>query len=285
MNRLSIFILALFSVFFSHAQTRTLSLGIGTGITSSYTWDDGISKDPRYKDRYDIKFAPISLNYGLDFEGYGFFINPGIVNIGQNFYVTNTVGGQQGLRKISLSYINMPVAFKLHIIDLAFFKLSLTAGGSFAYLMKGKETVSHEEMKLAFPAQVYPILPSDYTIVYDGVVSPEVTKYTIADKKDFKSYQVFALLGFRSDWEISDDWMMSLDFRMNYGIFDPRTDAYQQRVNAYQTLYDIPGKRRDMFALINVSVSRYIELKKENRSSPKKRSSYRSRKPRSKSGG
>jgi hypothetical protein len=284
MTRLSVFILALFSVLFSQAQTRTLSLGIGTGITSSYTWDDGITKDSRYKDRYDIKFAPISLNYGLDFEGYGFFINPGIVNIGQNFYVTNTVGGQQGVRKISLSYINMPVAFKLHIIDLAFFKLSLTAGGSFAYLMKGKETVSHDETKLVFPTQVYPILPSDYTIVYDGVVSPEVTKYTIADKKDFKSYQVFALLGFRSDWEISDDWMMSLDFRMNYGIFDPRTDDYLQRVNAYQTLYDIPGKRRDMFAQINVTVSRFIELKKENRS-PKKRSSYRSRKPRSKSRG
>lgn len=285
MTRLPIFILALLSAFFSHAQTRTLSLGIGTGITSSYTWDDGISKDARYKDRYDVKFAPISLNYGLDFEGYGFFINPGIVNIGQNFYVTNTVGGQQGFRKISLRYINLPVAFKLHIIDLAFFKLSLTAGGSFAYLMNGKETVSHDEMKLTFPTQVYPILPSDYTIVYDGVVSPEVSKYTIAEKKDFKSYQVFALLGFRSDWEISDDWMMSLDFRMNYGIFDPRTDEYLQRVNAYQTLYDIPGKRRDMFALINVSVSRYIELKKENRSSPKKRSSYRSRKPRSKSRG
>jgi hypothetical protein len=79
--------------------------------------------------------------------------------------------------------------------------------------------------------------------------------------------------------------MMSLDFRMNYGIFDPRTDDYLQRVNNYQTLYDIPGKRRDMFALINISVSRYIELKKENRSSPKKRSSYRSRKPRSKSRG
>ncbi|MFD1003131.1 outer membrane beta-barrel protein [Ohtaekwangia kribbensis] len=280
MIRLSIFLFALFSIFFSHAQTRTLYLGIGTGMTSSYTWDNGISKDPRYKDRYDIKFAPVSLNYGLDFEGYGFFINPGLVNIGQNFYVTNTVGGQQGTRKINLSYINLPAAFKLHIIDLSFFKLSLTAGGSFAFLMKGKETVSHEEAKLTFPTQVYPILPSDYTIVYDGVISPAVSKYTIADKKDFKSYQVFALLGFRSDWEVSDDWMMSLDFRMNYGIFDPRTDEYMQRVNAYQTLYDISGKRRDMFALINVSVSRYIELKKEKHS-PKKRSSYPSHKSRS----
>ena len=284
MIRLSIFLIAVFSFFFSHAQTRTLYLGIGTGMTSSYTWDDGISKDPRYRNRYDIKFAPISLNYGLDFEGYGFFINPGLVNIGQNFYVTNTVGGQQGTRKINLSYINLPVALKLHIIDLAFFKLSLTAGGSFAFLMNGKETVSHEETKLTFPTQVYPILPSDYTIVYDGVVSPAISKYTIADKKDFKSYQVFALLGFRSDWEVSDDWMMSLDVRMNYGIFDPRTDEYMHRVNAYQTLYDIPGKRKDMFALVNVSVSRYMELKKENRSS-KKRSTYRSRKPRSKSRG
>lgn len=284
MIRLSVFLFALFSILVSGAQTRTLYLGIGTGMTSSYTWDNGISKDPRYKDRYDIKFAPVSINYGLDFEGYGFFINPGLVNIGQNFYVTNTVGGQQGTRKINLSYLNLPVAFKLHIIDLAFFKLSLTAGGSFAFLMQGKETVSHEETKLTFPTQVYPILPADYTVVYDGVISPAISKYTIANKNDFKSYQVFALLGFRSDWEISDDWMMSLDFRMNYGVFDPRTDEYMQRVKAYQTLYDIPGKRRDMFALVNVSVSRYMELKKENRS-PKKRSTHRSRKPRSKSRG
>jgi hypothetical protein len=284
MIRLSVFLFALFSILVSGAQTRTLFLGIGTGMTSSYTWDNGISKDPRYKDRYDIKFAPVSINYGLDFEGYGFFINPGLVNIGQNFYVTNTVGGQQGTRKINLSYLNLPVAFKLHIIDLAFFKLSLTAGGSFAFLMQGKETVSHEKTKLTFPTQVYPILPADYTVVYDGVISPAISKYTIANKNDFKSYQVFALLGFRSDWEISDDWMMSLDFRMNYGVFDPRTDEYMQRVKAYQTLYDIPGKRRDMFALVNVSVSRYMELKKENRS-PKKRSTHRSRKPRSKSRG
>ncbi|SKC82534.1 outer membrane beta-barrel protein [Ohtaekwangia koreensis] len=261
---------------FSQAQTHTLSVGIGTGMTSSYTMDEGINKDPRYKDRYDIKFAPISLNYGIDYEGYGFFVNPGIINIGQNFYVTNTVGGQQGLRKINQQYINIPVAFKLHVIDLAFFKLSLVAGGSFAYLLKGKETVSHSVTKLNFPTEVYPILPSDYTIVYDGVVTPEVSEYAMLEKKDFKSYQVFALMGFRSDWQATDDWLVSFDFRMNYGIFDPRSDDYLQRLNAYQALYDFPGRRRDLFAQINVTLSRYLEVEKKEKNnhpwgSPRKR--------------
>ena len=161
------------------AQQFSMSLGVFTGITSTYTKDGGIALDPRYKDRYELKFAPIGVNFGLDYHGFGFVASPGIINVGQNFYVVNTSGGQDGIRKINLQYLNIPLAFKVHIIDLSFFKMSVLASISAAYLLDGTETVRHNETKLYFPEEVYPILPADYIVTYDGVAVPEVNDYPI----------------------------------------------------------------------------------------------------------
>lgn len=252
------------------AQQLSMSLGVYTGITSSYTIDEGIGKDPRYKGNYEVKFAPVGVNFGMDYEGFGFLISPGIINTGQNFYVVNTSGGQNGSRKINLKYLNVPVAFKVHIINLSFFKISGLASLSAAYLTDGKEEISHSETKLEFPEEVYPILPADYIVQYDGVAVPEVNEYIISEKKDFKSLQLFAAAGFRSDWDISNHWRVSFDFRVNYGIYEPRTDAYLMKLNANQTLYDIPGKRRDMFAQLSFGISRYIEFEKSDQERKKK---------------
>src|SRR5262245_56975762 len=76
-----------------YAQQFSMSLGVYTGITSTFTLDDGISNDPRYDAAYEVKFAPIGMNFGMDYEGFGFVVSPGIINVGQNFYVVNTSGG------------------------------------------------------------------------------------------------------------------------------------------------------------------------------------------------
>jgi hypothetical protein len=102
-------------------QQFSVSVGAYTGLTSTYTSDKGIDKDPRYQGRYEAKFAPIGINVGVDYDGFGLIFGPGIINVGQNFYVTNTLGGQEGLRKIDLQYLNLPIAFKVHLIDLSFF--------------------------------------------------------------------------------------------------------------------------------------------------------------------
>lgn len=246
------------------AQQLSMSLGVYTGLTSSYTLDRGINDDPRYKGNYEVKFAPIGINFGMDYEGYGFVISPGIINLGQNFYVVNTSGGHEGRRKIDLQYLNIPVAFKIHIIRLSFFKISGLVSFSAAYLMDGKETVNHSATKLTFPEEVYPILPADYIVQYDGVAVPEVDSYFISEKKDFIPIQFFAAAGFRSDWDVSNHWRVSFDFRVNYGINEPREKEYLDKLNAYQTLYDIPGKRKDVFAQLSIGISRYIEFEKSD---------------------
>ncbi len=270
-------------------QSRTLSLGVFTGITSSYTNDQGITKDQRYQDRYDLKLAPIGLQYGIDFENVGLLLSPGITNIGQNFYVVNTTGGHEGTRKINLTYLNIPIACKVRLIDMSFFKVSFIGSFSAAYLLKGRETVSHSDSKLKFIDEIVPpVLPTNYVREYDGVLSPTVKDYSMLAKNDFNSFQFFVGAGFRSDWDVSQSWRISFDLRANYGLLDPRTSVYLAKVENFQTLYDLPGIRRDMFMQFTIGIAKYKELERKDREksksvngSPKRRtpSRYPSRKP------
>jgi hypothetical protein len=242
------------------AQERTVSFGVFTGITSTYTWDEGIDFDPRYTARYNIKFAPVGFNFGVDYEGYGFVISPGLFTTGQDYNMLNSEGGNEGRREIDLHYINIPIAFKFHVIDLDFLKTSFIFGGGPAYLIGGNERVSHHAAKFYFPPVVYPNLPDTYSVEYDGVLAPEVEHLAILQKKDFKPWQLFGFVGARADWYFSDKWKASFDFRVNYTFSDNRSEEYIGKLNTYQTLYDMPGKRRDFVASLTFGVSRYIEI-------------------------
>jgi len=242
-----------------------VTYGLFTGATIPLTFDAGINNDPRYEARYDVKFSPVGIHYGVDYDGYGFIISPSLIKTGQNFNVINTVGGEVGTRKLDMTYLNVPISLKLHIIDLSFFKLSFVASGAFAYLIDGKETITHSYSKLRFPSQVIPNLPPDYTAQYDGVQSPEVRNYSMLSNGDFNPFQINVAGGFRSDWELSETLHVSLDLRANYGILEPRSNSYLQRLNSYSTLYDVPGSRRDMFVYFTVGLSRYLEIDKKEK--------------------
>jgi len=247
------------------SQTYTMSLGVFTGMTSTFSFNQGIDADPRFKERYDIKWAPLGLNYSLDFDGYGMSLGAELINTGQNHYVINTSGGQVGIRRCNLQYITIPLLFKVHLIDLSFFNVSVVGGAGLSYLVSGKETLTMQAAKLKFPPEVYPILPPTYDSVYDGVLVPEINNLELLGKKDFKSFQLFGIAGLHSDWNLSDELRITFDFLVNYGFFDPRSDRYIEQVNDYQTLYDLPGKRRDLFVQINVGIARFLEVEKKDK--------------------
>lgn len=256
--------------FLANAQRFSVSAGVYTGVTATYTADKGIEKDPRYEERFEAKLAPIGLNLSLDYERLGLIVSPGIINIGQNFFLLNTQGGQDGLRKIDLQYLAIPVSFKVHLVHLSAFKLSALASITPSFLLQGSEILNHHPAKLQFPASVYALLPSDYIVEYDGVLAPEVKDYSIASKRDFRSMQLFAGMGLRSDWDPSNHWRISVDFRVNYGIFDPRTPVYTRNSESTVRLYDLPGQRKDMFAQFTVGISRYIEFEQSEKDRKKK---------------
>ncbi len=252
----------LFSLF-GHASAQTLvSAGIFTGFTIPLTNDKGINIDPRYQTRYDIKWVPIGFDLGIDFEGYGFLTNPSVVSIGQNFYMANTVGGQVGNRKINLTYLQLPIGMKLHLIDLSFFRVSLAGSVGASLLLKGSETISHESSKMWFPDEVKSSLPPEYIVEYDGVIVPDIHDQEIVSQNNFKPIQFFGSLGIRSDWDVSEKMRVSFDLRGNLYFADARNKSFVTQVKNFEQVYDIYGRRTDIFVSFTVGVSRIHELKK-----------------------
>ena len=131
-------------------QQFSVGVGVFTGITSSFPIDKGINQDPRYSPNYAVKFAPIGVTVEADYEGFGVFASPGIVNLGQDFYVVNTLGGQDGRRTMDLQYLTVPIGFKVHIISLSFFKVSGVVSVGPGFLLSGTEMVTHTDSKCVF---------------------------------------------------------------------------------------------------------------------------------------
>ena len=161
-----------------------------------------------------------------------------------------------------MEYLTVPWAFKVHLVQFNAFRLSAVVSIAPSFLLDGKEELNHTPTKLNFPTEVYPILPADYVVEYDGVLTPEVHHYTIAKKEDFRSMQLFAGAGFRTEWDPSNHWRISFDLRANYGLYDPRSTTYTKNLESSVSLYQTSGQRRDLYAQFSIGISRYIEFDK-----------------------
>lgn len=289
-------LLLLASLYFTAGWAQQInSLGVFTGITVPYTFDAGINKDARYRTKYNVKFAPIGVHYGVDYQGYGVMIDPCITRIGQNYNVINTQGGHVGERKIDLTYFYFPAGLKLHIIDLSFFRVSFVASVGFGMLLKGQESIVHQDSKLTFPTDVTGPYPSaentqfelenpGYIVEYDGVLVPNINSNSpqskLLTKDDFQSFQIFGGIGFRSDWDITEEWRISFDLRGNIGALESRKEDYLDKVKAHDAIYDIYGTRRDLFLSVNIGFARTVEIeRKEKEKVIKQRRENKPRKP------
>lgn len=194
------------------------SYGVFAGLNFPFTIDQGLGKDPRFYGKLTLRASPVGFNYGYDRVGHGFLITPSYIQIGQKYTIRNTAGGDVGTRDIKMNYLSVPVALKLHVNDLAFFRLSLVAALNFDYLIKGQETITHTAAKLDYPPGV--IIPDDpnYIEVYDGVIVPDVKDQVYVNNSQFKHFQLAAGLGFRSDFDFNEDWSMNFDGRAVFGI-------------------------------------------------------------------
>jgi hypothetical protein len=204
--------------------------------------------------------------------GHGFVVTPSFTKIGQKYVIKNTQGGEVGERDIQMDYLSVPVALKLHLNDLAFFRLSVVASLNFDYLLNGKEVITHDAAKLKYPPGVKVPTEPGYTVVYDGVFVPPVHKQEYISKDMFKPFQLSAGVGFRSDFDFNEDWSMNFDGRAMFGIFDPRTQTYIDQLKSGSTSNpqsDLYGQRRDVYLYVTVGVSRIFQIKQKH-GSPKK---------------
>ncbi len=246
-------------------QQHSVAVGIYGGMTVPYSLNGGMDKDPRYKSRYNVKAQPVGLQFTMDYENVGFQISPGVFTLGQDYYVVNTSGGQDGKRDIDLNYVILPLTFKLHLIDLSIFRVSAVATGGIGYLYGASDVLTHDYTKLKFPSQTFPLLPQPpYMLEYDGVVSP-ATKLEISEKSDYKPLQLFAGIGLTSDWNVTEKWRLTFDVKVHYGFTDPRNSDYKKRIKQYESVYELPGNRSELFAQVSIGVARFLDFDKSDR--------------------
>jgi hypothetical protein len=237
------------------------SFGVFAGLNFPFTIDQGLARDPRFYGKFTLRGSPYGITYGYDKLGYGFVITPAYTQIGQKFTIVNTNGGDVGTRDVQMNYLAIPIALKLHLQDIAFFRLSAVAGFSVNYLLSGKETFTHLAAKLKYPPSV--AVPNDpnYVQSYDGVFVPNVTNQVYVTKDKFNPLQLVASVGLRSDFDISDDWSINFDGRANFGIFDPRKSAYTAQLKQSTNAPDLYGQRRDLYLTVQIGIARIIQTK------------------------
>jgi len=273
----------LLAAHFSEAQ-HIESYGVFMGLNFPFTIDQGLHKDPRYVGQFTLRATPVGFSYGYDKIGHGFVVTPSYTKIGQKYAIRNTQGGEVGKRDIQMDYLSVPVALKLHLNDLAFFRLSVVASLNFDYLMNARETITQEASKQRYPPGVMIPTEPGYTSVYDGVFVPALDKSVYVSKDKFKPFQLSAGVGFRSDFDFNDDWSMNFDGRAMFGIFDPRKQSYIDQLRQGSNSNpqpDLYGQRRDVYLYATIGVSRIFQIKQQH-GSPKKAGVTRNkaRKPR-----
>jgi hypothetical protein len=248
------------------------SYGVFMGMNFPFTIDQGLHKDPRYFPKFTLRATPVGFSYVYDKVGHGFVVTPSFTKIGQKYMIHNTQGGEIGERNIQMDYLSVPMALKIHLNDLAFFRLSVVASINVDYLLSGKETITHDAGKVKYPPGVK--IPTDpgYTAVYDGVFIPQVSDLEYVSKDKFKPFQVSAGVGFRSDFDFNENWSMNFDGRAMFGIFDPRKQSYIDDLRAGSTSSpgtDLYGQRREVYLYATVGISRIFQIK-QHHSAPKK---------------
>lgn len=239
------------------------SFGVFAGLNVPITIDQGLQKDTRFVGRFTLRATPVGFIYGYDRVGIGIVLTPSYTQIGQTFIIRNTVGGDVGTRKIKMDYFSLPVALKLHLNDLAFFRLSAVAALNFNYLINGRETMTYSASKLLYPPSV--AIPTDpgYIPTYDGVIVPDVKNLDYVTKDKFNAFQLFGAVGLRSDFDLNDDWSLNFDGRANFGIFDPRKKDYINQLKQPTNAPDLYGARRDVYLSVMIGISHILQIKQE----------------------
>ncbi len=237
------------------------SFGVFGGFNVPITFDDGLNKDSRYEGKVTFRATPVGFTYGYDHVGFGFVLTPSLTKIGQKFLIKNTVGGDVGTRDVQMDYFSLPVALKLHLNDLSFFRLSAVAALNFTYLINGRETISYSASKQKYPSSV--LIPSEpgYTKVFDGVLVPEINNLEYVSKDQYNPFQLFASVGLRSDFDLSDDWSLNFDGRANFGLFDPRKKDYIEQLKQTSNAPDLYGVRHEMYLSAEIGIARIIQIK------------------------
>lgn len=260
-GKLLLSFLLLISTYVSFAQIQ-MHVGATTAVNATFVLDKGLSEDPRYNSTMTYNFAPIGVNFGVDFtKKFGLSLESILSNQGQIYELIDAGKQIAGERNIDLQYLQLPLLMRFMSGGNSGARANFNIGPQFSFLTQATESyeakagvnylipegMTFEEIQ----ANHQGLVPG--TVMSEGVdengnptYSFEEDYYAEIDKKTdaFKNTEFQIAASFGLDIDLSKHLYLTTQIRANYSltemtnedVFDAvssgnGSDIFSQRAN------------------------------------------------------
>lgn len=228
-------LLFLLSTYVSFAQIQ-MHLGATTAVNATFVLDKGLSEDPRYNSTMTYNFAPIGVNFGVDFtKKFGLSLESILSNQGQIYELIDAGKQIAGERNIDLQYLQLPLLMRFMSGGNGGARANFNIGPQFSFLTDATESYEAK-------AGVNYVIPDGMTfeeieanhqlLVPDAVLNQgpvvdgkptynfETDYYAEIDKKAdaFKNAEFQIAASFGLDIDLSKHLYLTTQIRANYSL-------------------------------------------------------------------
>jgi hypothetical protein len=245
----------------SQAQIQ-VHVGATTAYNATFVLDKGLKEDPRYSSKITYNWAPIGVNFGVDFgRKFGLSLESIMSKQGQIYELVNVADQVAGQRKIDLSYVQLPMLMRfmgggnggtranfnlgpqLSILTDAVESIQADAGSRFEI----PEGVDFEAIQQEFPSAVN---NNDGTYT----IPTEVSQDLLTKKaNNFKSAEFQIAAAFGLDIDLSKHLYLTTQVRANYSLTDMRNGDVIDAIKNGQG-GEIFGQRANLLVGVQIGV-------------------------------
>jgi hypothetical protein len=224
-----LFVLPALMLIFSSASAQFVKfhLGVTSGINSTIELDKGIAKDPRYNSTYSYAVSPIGFSAGVDLsKKFGIGLE-GIKSFQQQVYqILDAAEQVKGERKIELSYIQLPLLFKLMSGGDAATRFNFNFGPQLNVLSDAKESMEAQAGTYTIPQgtdftniqEEFPTAVNNGDGTYNLPADVPSTDLLTKKADDFKNTQFSIAASFGLDIDIAKHFFLTTQIRSIYTL-------------------------------------------------------------------
>lgn len=223
-------LLFLLSTYVSFAQLQ-MHVGATTAVNATFVLDKGLSEDPRYNSTMTYNFAPIGVNFGVDFtKKFGLSLESILSNQGQIYELIDAGKQIAGERNIDLQYLQLPLLMRFMSGGNGGARANFNIGPQFSFLTEATESLqANAGVDYVIPeGMTYEEIQANYA-QFGGTVIPGEANGTYQLQEDFYAeidkqteafknteFQIAAAFGL--DIDLSKHLYLTTQIRANYSL-------------------------------------------------------------------
>lgn len=231
MKRLIILCVSILTFTTGMAQIIQIHVGATTTVNATYVLDKGLSEDPRYSSQATYQWAPIGLNFGVDFgRKFGLSLEGIKSKQGQIYDMIDKFEEVKGQRKIALDYLQLPMMFRFMSGGSAGTRANFNLGPQLSFLTDARETITAGAGQYTIPEGLdFESIQSEFPNAInndDGTYTlpADVPSKDLLTKKanDFKNTEFSIAGAFGLDIDLSKHLYLTTQVRATYSLTDMR---------------------------------------------------------------